>query len=103
MWSWQSPNSSLETISPVPDAITRAPSTIFQAAGRPRRPFQCDRSVPSNKTMASDGGRPGFVLGTRRAWSHDGRQRPVAVVDMPLAAGQHRRVLEADLRADPAQ
>ncbi len=40
----------------------------------------------------------GRLLRAGRAGRDDGRLGPVAVVDVPLAAGQHRRVLEAQLR-----
>ena len=40
----------------------------------------------------------GLVLGAARARGDDRRERPVAVVDVPAAARQHRRILVADFR-----
>ena len=44
------------------------------------------------------GRRAGVVLGAARAGGHDRGERPVAVVDVPAPAGEHRRVLVANLR-----
>src|SRR2546426_1059790 len=57
--NWQSPNSALVLMAPVPAATTIAPDSIFQPAGCPRSVCHLDRSVPLNSTTESDGGAPG--------------------------------------------
>ena len=81
----------------MPAAVMRAPSSTFHTAG-PLPERQWERSVPSKRTIASDGALPGvsWVLGVPGVIT--GRLRAVAVVDVPLAAGEHRRVLVAELR-----
>src|SRR5260221_67278 len=46
-------------MSPVPGAITIAPSTVFHCAGPPLLFSHFDRSLPSKRITASEGGFPG--------------------------------------------
>src|SRR5579859_5151629 len=57
--NWQSPKACLVLMSPVPGATTMAPSTVFHCAGPPFLLTHFERSLPSKRTMASEGGLPG--------------------------------------------
>src|SRR2546426_12000507 len=59
MWSCMSPNPRAVMICPVPGATSTYPSRTTHLAGAPSCDRHCDRSFPSNSTMASDGGGSG--------------------------------------------
>ena len=44
-------------------ATVNSPDSIFHCAGPPFDDRQCDKSVPLNSTIASDGGAPGLEAG----------------------------------------
>src|SRR6266496_3701797 len=56
-----SPNSSFVKMSPLFGLHTMAPPWIFQGAGLPSAVRHLERSLPSNRTMASDGALPGVT------------------------------------------
>src|SRR5712692_7087075 len=56
-----SPNSSFVKISPLFGLQTITLSLTFQGAGLPSAVRHLDRSLPSNRTMASDGALPGVA------------------------------------------
>src|SRR6187200_2982819 len=73
MWSCELPNASFVWMPPLPGATVRTPSATFHGAGPlPLSLAQCDRSLPSNRTMASDGGSPGFAPGVTSGGSFEG-------------------------------
>ena len=68
MCNWQSPKYSRVCIGPEPGTMTIAPSSTFHFASTGRPSFtgehHFDKSLPSNKIIASDGASPGFSAGT---------------------------------------
>src|SRR5438046_6415107 len=56
MWSWMSPRTRRVMIGPAPATTSAYPSRTSHFAGVPSCDRHCDRSLPSNSTMASDGG-----------------------------------------------
>src|SRR6058998_415940 len=59
MWSWTSPKTRRVIIGPVPAATSTYPSRTTHFAGESSCDRHCERSLPSNSTMASDGGGSG--------------------------------------------
>src|SRR5205809_2998884 len=67
--SWQSPNSSFEKIPPC-GVVSITPSSNFHFGSGLRSPRNLDKSLPSNNTIASEGGPPtGPGSTTGGSWS----------------------------------
>src|SRR2546422_3735795 len=56
MCNWQSPNSCLVAMSPMPGATSTKPSFTLHFASPPLALRQADKSLPLNSTVASEGG-----------------------------------------------
>ena len=91
MWIWQSPKASRVKRSPEPGATSKYPLATFQRASTvlPRsapRPCwaHCERSLPSKRTVASEGGAPGVAAGSYRVGVG-----AVGIVDVPLLTGKN--------------
>src|SRR5207249_7495165 len=61
MWSWMSPRTRRVMIGPAPATTSAYPSRTSHFAGVPSCDCHCERSLPSNSTMASDGGGTGEI------------------------------------------